>query len=113
MAAQLQEFARETRPRPLAVFTETVPTRIMCPELASQGFQGGECPEAERILASDNPVAELPPVAIALLYLIQFGDDTQFPIIDGPRPPDNLLTEAARVWDDMPLTVYALRDTSH
>ena len=66
-------------------------------------------PEAEEILASDNPVAELPPAAVALVYLVQFGEDTQYPVIDGPRPPDALLDAAAASWDDLPLTVYAKR----
>lgn len=107
-ADALVAFARETNPRPLDAFTQTVP-RIMCPELAAQGFQGGTCPEADEILASDNPVAALPPAAVALVYLVQFGEDTQFPVIDGEEPPAALLEAAGAAWDDLPLTVYALR----
>lgn len=106
-AAALVAFARETNPVPLEAFTGSLP-RILCPELAEDGF-AGSCPEAEEILASDNPVAELPPAAVALVYLVQFGEDTQYPVIDGPRPPDALLDAAAASWDDLPLTVYAKR----
>ncbi|MCB1003596.1 MAG: hypothetical protein KDB35_05360 [Acidimicrobiales bacterium] len=105
-AERLAEFARETNPRPLAAFEATLP-RLLCPELAASGFQG-ECPEVEQVLASDNPVAELDPAVIALAYLVQFGDDTQFPIMDGPRPPEDVLEAAAESWDDVPISVYIL-----
>ncbi len=106
-ARQLVDFARQTNPRPLEAFVQTVP-RFMCPELAPQGFQG-DCPAAAEILATENPVAELPPAIVALVYLVQFGENSQFPVIDGPKPPQELLDAAAETWDDVPLTVYALR----
>ncbi|MBL8776652.1 MAG: hypothetical protein JNK12_11985 [Acidimicrobiales bacterium] len=106
-AAALVEFAQETNPRPLPAFTGTL-ARLLCPEQADQGYSE-ECPEADAILASDNPVAELPPAAVALVYLVQFGEDTQYPVIDGPRPPDALLEAAAASWDDLPLSVYVKR----
>jgi len=106
-ADALVEFARETNPRPLEAFTATL-ARILCPEQADQGYTA-PCPEADEVLASENPVAELPPAAVALVYLVQFGEDTQYPVIDGPRPPDELLEAAAASWDDLPLTVYVKR----
>lgn len=107
VADELLAFAEETRPLPLGAFTNTVP-RILCPELAASAFEG-PCPAAEAVLASDNPVAALPAEAVALVYLVQFGDDTQFPVIDGSRPPDDLLDRAASLWDDLPLSAYVLR----
>lgn len=106
VAGQLADFARETNPEPLDALVGTMP-RLLCPELASTGFQG-ECAAADELLASDNPVAELDPGVIALVYLVQFGEDTQFPVIDGEKPPEALLEAARRTWDDIPITVYAL-----
>ena len=94
-----------TNPQPLDAFAGSLP-RILCPDLAVSGFQG-PCPEAEEALASDNPVAELSPGVVALVYLVQFGEDSQFPVIDGEKPPQELLDEAADSWDNLPLSVYA------
>jgi hypothetical protein len=88
----------------LDVFADTLP-RLLCPGLASEAF-AGDCPAAEEVLAAENPLAEAPPGVVALVYLVQFGEDTSFPVLDGPRPPDAVLEAAARAWDDMPLSVY-------
>jgi hypothetical protein len=104
-AQALHDFASQTNPRPLDAFAGSLP-RILCPDTAAGGFQE-PCPEAERVLASANPMAELSPGVVALVYLVQYGEDSQFPVIDGERPPQELLDDAAAHWDDLPLSVYA------
>lgn len=104
-AEALHDFAVQTNPQPLEAFSGALP-RILCPDLAISGFQG-PCPEAEQVLASENPVAELSPGVVALVYLVQYGQDSQFPVIDGEKPPQALLDDAAESWDNLPLSVYA------
>ena len=110
-AQALVDFARETEPRPLDAFVQTLP-RILCPDaVVAAGGGPADCPAATQALAQDNPVANLPAPVVALAYLVQFGDDTQFPVLDGEKPPQELLDAAAASWDDIPLTAYALRRT--
>jgi hypothetical protein len=104
-ADELLAFARATDPEVTEVFAESVP-RLLCPELATESYQG-DCPEADDVLAADNPLAELPAGVVALTYLVQFGD-TSVPILVGEQPPDELLEAAERTWEDIPLSVYVL-----
>jgi hypothetical protein len=110
VADQLAAFARDTRPELLPSLAGALPA-LLCPALAADpaGF-GGDCPAAQEVLAAPNPVAELDPGLVALAYLVRFGEDTQVPVIEGPAPPADVLDEAARWWDDIPLTVWAHRE---
>ena len=107
-AEELLAFAQETRPVPLDALAGGLP-RILCPGLAAEpsGYTLEACPEAQAVLAADNPIAELSPAEVALVYLVQFGDITTLPLFDGPAPPDELLDRARTGWDDVPLTVWA------
>jgi len=107
-AEELLAFARETRPVPLDALAGGLP-RILCPGLAAapSGFTLEACPAAQEVLAAENPIAELSPAEVALIYLVQFGDITTLPLFDGPEPPAELLERARAGWDDVPLTIWA------
>ena len=77
---------------------------------------------ARHLLQNVDPVIStqvINEVAVNLLRKAHFSEEqlrqliesffTQYPVIDGPRPPDALLDAAAASWDDLPLTVYAKR----
>lgn len=106
-AQELLDFARETDPRPLDALVGGLP-RILCPGLAASpsGYSLDACPAAQEVLAADNPIAELTPAEVALVYLVQFGDITTLPVLEGPEPPAELLDRARASWDDVPLTVW-------
>jgi hypothetical protein len=108
VAEELVAFARETQPTALPSLAYGI-TSFLCPELAAepQGFDPAGCPEVQERASDANPLAELDPGVVALVYLAQFGEFTAVPLIEGARPPQDLLDEAARLWDDVPLTVYA------
>ena len=106
-AEALVDFARDTHPEPSDALAQGLP-RILCPGLADEpsGYTLEACPAAQEVLAADNPIAELPPAVVALVYLVQFGDITSLPLFDGAEPPSELLEAARESWDDVPLTVY-------
>jgi hypothetical protein len=109
-ADALVAFAEATDPEPLPTLAYGL-TAFLCPGLAAtpSGYDVAACPPAQEALAADEPLAEVDPGIVALVYLTEFGEFTQVPVIDGARPPQDLLDAAAATWDDIPLTVYAQR----
>lgn len=104
VARRTAEFARESGAQLNEVTTAALPA-LLCPDVIF-GAEGG-CPEAEAILASDDPMAEIPGWLAAVIYVETFDEQFPFAVLDGPVPPDDLLEALREHWVDIPVDVYA------
>ena len=79
---------------------------LFCPELAFD--PDTPCPAADVALATGG-LGALPDWIQAVMLVEQFDEQQQTPLLDTPRPPDELLDRLRFAYEELPVEVYARR----